>query len=269
MPPKQIRRILNRALRLALKASGKKQIFVELFSGSGTLARQVQIVSGFHCVQFDLAKGPAFNVTDQTVLNMLMGWIGARVIRGVWAGFPCTTWSMARYPPLRSNASPWGLPHQLEVPRSAEQIKVGNATLRAAARVANACLRASTPCVLENPHGAMSWGAPPMRRLQLQPNVEQVVCDYCCFGMPWRKRTRLVGVACSAAPALQRRCTAKRGLCSTGKPHLTLRGTKPGTNVLWTRIAEPYPRKMARAAAQWLVRAADNQQLHFMQSLVI
>eukprot|EP00972_Heterocapsa_arctica_P108457 15973043-Heterocapsa_arctica.AAC.1 len=61
MPPNAIRRVLNRALREALKTSGKKQIFVELFSGSGTLARQVQLVSGYHCVQFDLANGPAFD----------------------------------------------------------------------------------------------------------------------------------------------------------------------------------------------------------------
>ena len=107
-----------------------------------------------------------------------------------------------------------------------------------------------------------------MRRLQEQANVEAVVCDDCCFGMPWRKRTRLVSIACGTAPALQKRCIGGRGLCSNGKPHLTLRGTKPGTSVLWTRIAEPYPRKMARAAAQWLVRSADDQQLHFMQSLV-
>ncbi len=67
------------------------------------------------------------------------------------------------------------------------------------------------------------------------PHVFRV--DYCRFGAPWRKRTRIA----SSIVALN----GLRVFCQCRKPHIPLRGMHPTLGKPWTAVAEPYPKAFA------------------------
>ena len=130
---------------------------------------------------------------------------------------------------------------------------VGNATAAAGLDIAEAADRAGHIWIIENPHSSRLWLHPRMKRLMDRPSTMQVVTDYCQWGQPWRKRTRLlIGNACAEdLIKLERRCTG-RGICSrTGRPHAHLEGSTNG--VRRTLIAMTYPERFAHAIASILL----------------
>lgn len=89
-------------------------------------------------------------------------------------------------------------------------------------------------------------------------NVSVVDVDFCQFGTAWRKPTKLVCgfIDQQDLARLGKRCHAVGGLCSrSGKKHFQLTGTGPG-GICWTRIAQPYPRKLANSLAHCLLANA-------------
>lgn len=98
---------------------------------------------------------------------------------------------------------------------------------------------------IENPATSLIWTAPPLAALVRHGT--SAVSDYCQYGMPWRKRTRVQCWSCDPAIVPCRKCSGRGGLCSrTGKPHVILTGTHPTTHTSMTKHAEPYPNKWAK-----------------------
>ena len=67
-------------------------------------------------------------------------------------------------------------------------------------------------------------------------------------------------MCCNLEPAdtaaLSRLCQGRRGWCSfSGKRHWVLSGSSP-SGVPWTRVAQPYPQRLARALSKALLAPA-------------
>jgi len=211
-------------------------------------------------MDFDLAKGGQFDLTRKVVINVLEGWCKAGIIRGAWVAFPCTTFSQARRPPLRSAACLRGLPAMLAVPRLRLQIEAGDRTLAAASRLAHCFVRQGVVVVFENPHSSLAWQDGRWKALTKQVSVVKHVLDYCQFGARWRKRTMLVTIHTGTIDKFNCMCTGRRGRCSSGEPHVRLKGALPGIGRL-TRAAEPYPAPLALAAARVMLQTAEARQI--------
>ena len=265
MPPKKIYEALRVALRRCRRR--RRQIYLELFSGTGRLAHALQKKSGCPVLCLDVRHNAAFDLTQPTTQRCVLGWITSGMIKGVWCGHPCSTWSRARWPPLRSNEYLFGIPEVLRDRRLGTLVKQGNQTLKFAARVGECCQRIGVPVIFENPATAMSWATPQMQCLARYKTSTTVVTDYCCYGTPWRKRTKLLGVRVSNLERLGKTCSGAGGFCHTGKQHVRLRGTEPRSRQLYTRLAEPYPRRFAEAAADVLHNASEHQMLNSLFNL--
>ena len=166
--------------------------------------------------------------------------------------FPCTTWSRARWPPLRTSSHLQGLPSLNENEKS--QVDIGNCTYQFACKVVAAAIRSKVPCVCENPQRSMAWMAPPMSELMMVAIVLDT--DMCQYRARWKKRTKLCGWnMVSQHAGLDLKCSG-RGECSlTGKQHIVLTGTVNG--VARTRLAQAYPPALARKLAEWLYRSQE------------
>ena len=79
--------------------------------------REVRTVDlGLAAISGELARGPAFDLLAPGVLNLLLGWMRSGLVRAVWLGTPCSSFSPARKGrpgdpggPLRTRPQPWGL----------------------------------------------------------------------------------------------------------------------------------------------------------------
>jgi hypothetical protein len=271
--PHEVAGLLLAELRQALQRSSHPQICVELFSGSGGIARRWRHL-GYGTIEFDLRKGPQYDLTSPAVLNVLQGWITSGVIACVWIGVPCSTWSLARRGkagrpggPIRTIEFIYGLPPNQLRPQDVCKLLVGNSTMRCCARIARLCNLNFIPAMMENPNSSRIWHAPPIISLLKAASCTSHVVDFCAFGTPWQKRTKLVGWHVGKVSSLDQKCKGSRGLCANGKHHFVLRGSKPGTKVPWTRIAEPYPTRICRVAADAMIKAHDLLHLNRLFSL--
>ena len=257
-----LRREFARELRRARRR--KRQAFLDLFAGSGGVARAIRD-RGFACVAFDLAAGPQYDLTRRCVKGLIEEWLRTGRVLGVVCATPCGTWSAAlRVKPmpdsgrsLRSRDHIWGLPNLSAHERS--KVKAGNATLRAAVRIVKACVAASAPAIVENPVGSLLFFAPPMQKLMGHPAADAISLDQCQFGTPWRKRTRLVGWHVPSLEDSALLCQGSGGLCSaTGRPHLVISGRHPD-GAQWGPITQEYPEALCSAIADALVDSADTR----------
>lgn len=252
---------LKSRVRRARRASHARQVFLELFSGSGGVSRALAQNGPHAAIDVDIRQG--VDLTHPSVKGLIRGWMRSRVVRGLWLGFPCTTWSNARRPALRSRKELWGRPG-LAAPQQL-QVALGNATLRAALSLMREGIAAGIPVVAENPESSLAWQVPFFARAAKNNAVQQVTMDFCAFGAAWRKSTRLWSAHCDLQ-TLAKRCGGAPGWCHTGKRHIRLSGRGPDGR-LRTKIAEPYPQMFARQAAAALVAAADRIELSHVFTL--
>ena len=227
------------------------------------MAHAIRRYSGRPVLEFDLYKGPAFDLTRRATQKMICSWISSRTVRGIWSGFPCSTWSRARWPPLRTSEQLRGTPAALQDSRTSQLLEQGNLTQRFACRISKLCAKTRVPLILENPSSSMAWSMANMQRVLQDQHTCSIVLDYCQYGTQWRKRTRLAGICVTNLERLEKRCCGKNGICSrTGAEHLRLRGTAKDSSQLLTRLAEAYPRKLCPLAARVLVDSAEQAVLN-------
>ena len=174
------------------------------------------------------------------------------MFRLVWMGTPCTTFTtmqnMRRGGPLRTEKFPDGVvglpPHQQAA------VTAGNSFLRFTASILSICRRAHIPAIVENPHASGLWRHPVLAPVWKWKETKQFVVDYCAYGTPWRKRTRLLAVWADLSQS-SRRCQGSCGMCSfTGKPHVRLHGAIPGTRG---------PHQACRSLSQSMVQSSGER----------
>ena len=256
-----VRRALQQQIDTACMGKKDTRFIIELFAGSARLTRAIR-KRGFASIAIDISENADFDLAHPGVRQILYEWFDTGRVAAVWLGTPCCSWSLARRGkpgvrggPLRTvGALIWGHPDALERPVDAAKIKLGNDTMKATAFLIRQCIAREIPCVLENPGGSRLFRAPPIRRCMRSSSCVVCVTDYCQHGTRWRKRTKLVAWNCATPPAaLSEKCTGRRGMCSRGKKHVILQGSR-GKRMRTARAC-PYPWAFAHVCAAFLLES--------------
>ena len=228
---------------------------LELFAGSGRLSKAVA-AKGLPMIKYELADGPASDLAKTRVQNSVLADIRSGMVKLVWIGLPCTTFSRARRGvvrldagqetsrmprALRSSDLPWGLPNLNLLDQ--HRVDVGNSLLKFAIQVIRTCLRHGVHFVLENPRTSIVWHCDSLMEVMARRSVQRVEVDFCRFGVEWRKGTSLLSNWTPLA-TLANKCRGRRGLCgATGQPHRQLSG-KDSSGTWWTKRAVPFNLKL-------------------------
>jgi len=242
--------------------------FLELFAGEGHTAKYASL-RGRLAVCIDIRHGEQHDLSKRPLQQAIRGWIAAGWVQAVHMGVICSSWSRARCapggpPPLRSAEHLMGLPVGLLRHESETwKINLGNNTMKFCVSVAWTCLIHMIPFTIENPSTSMIWITKSMQALTRRRAVRVIDTDFCQWGMPWQKRTRFLGAFCDLS-GLAKRCAKHNGLCSRSKaPHQKLQGVN-ADGIFRTKIAEPYPRRLAKQLAWCLLDGATALQANQM-----
>lgn len=232
----------------------KGQYVADLFSGVGGVAKAARAL-GFSAREWELLHGDNSDLTRPCVLYKLEQDIKNGKVLAAMLAPPCSSFSPARDRTcvIRSKEFPYGLANLSD--KDAEKVRVGNLCFKSAFRIIRVLNKYNVPWILENPHSSKCWYLPEFRKLMSLSSVHVRVTDFCCYGTKWRKRTRLLigNVEYEDSLRLQRTCSGTRGFCGrTNKQHFQLTGSGPG-GVPWTRIAQPYPKRLCHHLAHVLL----------------
>ena len=94
----------------------------------------------------------------------------------------------------------------------------------------------------EQPETSMMWQVPELIASIARTVSFEVIFDWCEWGHPWRKRTKVVG-RLPILPELRRRCSGNH-------KHQILQGKIPGSSRNWTELAAEYSTPWCRAYAK-------------------
>ena len=229
------------------------RVVLEIFSGSGHLARAFRR-QGIAALSIDICHGIHHDVLNSSVSELIHQWIRSRCVLLVWLGTPCSSWSRARcnggagWPGLlRNNQNIMGLEGFSN--KDQGKIQFGNRTMAFSASVVQLAVRLGIPTGLENPATSMLCYAPDIVACLQLPHSKQVNIDFCAFGTPWRKRTKLAfWHVPDVSPSFGHICSSTGGRCDySGCKHAVLKGTTH--RVFWTLLAQPYPKKLCTKIA--------------------
>ena len=135
----------------------------------------------------------------------------------------------------------------------AERVATGNRQARWAARLFSLAAKHKVAMVIENPAQSMVWSLPAF--VQFQRVHQSTVLDYCGFGVPWRKTTRLLSCHTDMSALGSNRCHQAALRCSfSGLPYQVLSGWCKEEHKLWTALASPYPGALAREAVKLMLK---------------
>ena len=202
----------------------------------------------------DLSRSPAYDITDHKVLRWLLHLCENDRLMSFVVAPPCTSFSPAAYPPVRTYAEPRGL-----LPLTWKAL-VGNALAFAALCLIDAALRLHVFGLAEQPRRSkMRWLQEWQRLLLL--GAKEVWLASCAYGSPHKKEFVFVGANMELA-SLHRPCPG-------GHQHIVIQGsyTKPSatyTDELSTAIAVLFKRhiderKFAAVATELQVSGLEDQ----------
>eukprot|EP00435_Cladocopium_sp_Y103_P036673 s3148_g9.t1 len=220
---------------------------LDLYSGTAGVARGLVRGGCPWVISFEITRHPSEDLLLKTNQEKILRLIELQAVRCVGSALVCRSFSMAVTPPVRSPRFPRGVPWASVAMK--EKIAEGNAMSDFNAQVHLQCEK-SDPVVFfwtENPDSSYLWRQ--KRYKKFRNPASQNVCrvDFCRFGTPWRKRTRLG----TNVPKLR----GLRMLCRCVTPHQTLRGQHPTLKKPWTSVAQPYPRGFAKLIASAVLDA--------------
>ena len=205
---------------------------LDLFTGRGGVAKALLKSGAPFVVTFEWKRSVKEDLLDEGNRSKIIRLVELRAVLLVGMAVICSSFSVAITPPIRNSRYPRGVPWAPESMRA--KIKDGNSHSDFAALLIDTCEGQSVDWWLENPDTSHLWRQKELRRFR-DPASERIFrLDYCRFGTPWRKRTRVA----SSIKALN----GLRCFCRCRKPHIALRGMHPFKKVPWTAVAEPYPR---------------------------
>ena len=236
----------------------KGQYFADLFSGVGGVAKAARRL-GFSAREWELLHGENSDltrlVTRPCVIYKFEQDIKHGKVLAAMLAPPCSSFSPARDRTcvVRTKDAPYGLDNLS--PKDAEKVRIGNLCFKAAFRIIRVLNKYNVPWILENPHSSKCWYLPEIQNLMNLPSVHVRVTDFCCHGTRWRKRTRfLIGnINEQDTMRLQQTCSGTRGFCGrTNQQHFQLTRSGP-RGVPWTRIAQPYPKRLCHHLAHSLL----------------
>ncbi len=236
--------------------------FLEIFSGTGRLSKALNR-HGISTKSFDSKHGSHEDLLRIEVLHHIRKLIRSGRCLGVWFGLPCGTFSRARRfggkgpGPLRGDtpATLWGLPGLQG--KDLARVKSANRLVRRTCVLCKLCKQCGVSFYIENPLTSRIWLLKPIQELCSFPHSQLSRYDYCQFGTPWRKATRILAYHNPLFAQNAQQCHFGKDYtcCRTHRRHVQLTGTGEGGKHL-TAIAEPYPRKLCN---KWAYIILQNQ----------
>lgn len=220
---------------------------LDLFSGNFGVAKQM-IANGCPWVlTFDWTRSAGENLLDEELREKLLTLIDAGWFGSIGMAPICSSFSPAITPPVRSRRYLRGRPG---VSRSMRQkLSEGNSHGDFCRRLMGICLVKKIPFFCENPDRSWLWQQKGYEQFAKADSPSVFRLSFCRFGTAWQKNTRI---------ATSTRLRSLRMLCTCSQPHLALRGYSRIHKKCWTKVAEPYPRGLAKllavalcAEAQW------------------
>lgn len=167
---------------LRVPCSLKMPVFLEIFSGSGRLAKAVTRHNHWYSLLWDISLGAAYDLRSRNNRWKITGWLRGGLIRAGHLGTPCHSFSRARDrrpgpPPLRSDTQVMGLPDL----RPADQQKVseGNLFMRFSVHVMMLASVLCIPFTIENPSRSRLWLCPAVCRMLRRRNINLSVSSAC------------------------------------------------------------------------------------------
>lgn len=228
--------------------------FIEVCGGAGKISRELDRLGVVVGPVMDLSRSPAYDITDHKVLPWLLHLCENDRLMSFVVAPPCTSFSPAAYPPVRTYAQPRGL-----LPLTWKAL-VGNALAFAALCLFEAALRLHVFGLGEQPRRSkMRWLQEWQRLLLL--GAREVWLASCAYGSPHKKEIVFIGANMELS-SLHRPCPG-------GHKHIVIQGsyTKPSatyTDELAVAIAVLFKRhiderKLAAAATDLQVSGLEDQ----------
>ena len=219
---------------------------IDLYSGRGGVARALVKNGCPWVLSFELNRGAGENVLLDSNKQNILTLVGNGAVRLIGSAMVCRSFSRAVTPAVRSSAYPRGVPWMSEAMKP--KVREGNQMADFGAEVHALCEASenndrvpTTYFWTENPDGSHVWGQKRYRPFRDAGSGRTFRADYCRFGTPWRKRTRVA----TSLPRLM----GLRMLCKCKKKHQQLRGQHPTLRIPWTLVAQPYPRGFCQIIA--------------------
>ena len=133
-----------------------------------------------------------------------MHMISNKRLRSLMCEPPCTTYSIAAHPAIRSHKMPEGFDPKDKRTRDANHLTYMSILLM------TFCLVMGVPCLLENPRRSKMFWLRRMRAFLSRPGAVSVWLASCAYGSEFLKEFRFVG-CWIRADALHRKCVCPRG----------------------------------------------------------
>eukprot|EP00435_Cladocopium_sp_Y103_P052260 s3094_g16.t1 len=174
--------------------------FLEVCGGSGVVSDQMSALGFVVGPIIDITYSSHYDLLDMRVVEWLIFMVQNRRVRSIALEPPCTTFSPAAYPPVRSYKVPRGFNQSLP------KVWVGNRLALACLTILFVAAHCLVMALLETPRRSkMAWLAEWKRLLDL-PNVEETFTASCSFGSPHQKEFRFL-VANMRASSLCKPCS--------------------------------------------------------------
>ena len=223
----------------------RKKGALDLYTGVGGVARKLLSLGCPFVVSVDWKRSGKADLLKESLQLQLLELIQADAFDLVGSALICSSFSKAITPAVRSPRYPAGLPGIRRSMR--EKVRQGNDHAKFNVLVISACDETHNYYWLENPDSSYLWIQKGYSRYRRPDSLDVMRADFCVFGTPWRKRTRVA----TSLPSLK----GKRYLCRCSPPrHFPLRGQHPFLKRPWTSVAEPYPRGFAHLIARSAAR---------------
>lgn len=204
---------------------------LDLYAGVGGVGRALIRGGAPWVFSFELKRFAAEDLLDKKNQDLVITLIVRGAVRVCGSALVCASFSMAVTPPIRSPTYPRGVPWASAAAR--ERLKDGNEMADFNVKIHDACEHAEPEVWYwtENPDGSHPWRQKGYEKFKKPSSKDVLRADFCRFGTPWRKRTR---VATNVLPL-----GGLRLLCRCKKSHLRLRGQHPVLHIPWTLVAQP------------------------------
>ena len=213
--------------------------FVEICGGSGVLSQQAADLGLVVAPVLDLSESEHYNLCDVDFLSWIFHMFTSRRFRSTLLAPPCTTFSAAAWPDLRSYQNPLGYC------RTNARTLLGNVLAFRSLAIMFVCALVQAPSGLEQPRlSKMAW-LTCWRFLLMKGFTESVVAS-CQFGSPHKKEFRILSHLLSHEHLEVR--------CPGGHQHVPIQGK-------FTKPSAIYVPGVARHIAFEFKRSLDKQKL--------
>ena len=152
----------------------------------------------------DLRQGPSGDVIRRSVRRRLAAMMYSGNCMGILVATPCTSYSVARRPAVRSSEFPMGLPTLNE--RDRIRVQAANFVTQCTVWLLALASRLGIPWVLENPQSSLLWKVPAIQQLSRRARTEDTLLHQCQFGTPYNKASVLRSSGMVAMWKMERIC---------------------------------------------------------------